>query len=481
VKLKGSYLQQESGQNPSVATRGPREASQRAMKPYSNLGRSSTLTRSAVAIEHTEDSNEESGMQPGRNGSAKATASTLLSPPKSGANVESSFKSSSLHFPGDDAAHSLANLAQRDLDAALQLLADRAQYITGAGGAAIALRRDGRNDMLCRASAGENAPELGTLLSAEFGLSGESVRSRQPLRCDDAERDPRVNREGCRQMGIASVVVMPIVHDDQVVGVFELFSGKANAFSDRDLAALKRLSEMVETAIKLVSADGSLPQAAVKNPAPGSRKPPQSSPPSDRVPQMQASGAVDVQSPKPPAAVSVPTASPAPERVKPAAPKKPLFWSAALNPVPEKDKDPSVAADRSHVPAVLRNLRKCQACGFPVSEGRILCVECEEKKWRGKLGTPAPKASPEPSMPVATPAVIAPSPDLANPQAPQLSSLLSVQRTIETSRTIGGMLDQTPVFSAGLAPSESWLSRNKYIVGAVLAIAGGIAAVVLFR
>src|SRR6202167_2603289 len=110
-------------------------------------------------------------------------------------------------FPGKDAGRSLAEMAHRDLDAALQLLAERAQYITGASGTAIALRRGEHNDMLCRACVGSNAPELGALLSTEFGLSGESVRTRQPLRCDDAERDARVNREVCRQLGIASVVV----------------------------------------------------------------------------------------------------------------------------------------------------------------------------------------------------------------------------------------------------------------------------------
>src|ERR1700716_3061272 len=150
----------------------------------------------------------------------------------------SSAPTPALCFPGEDGGHSLAEMAQRDLDAALQLLAERAQYITEASGAAIALRRNTQNDMLCRASAGSNAPELGTLLSTEFGLSGESVRTRLALRCDDADRDPRVNREGCRQLGIASVAVLPIVSDDQVVlGVFELFSGKINAFEERDLSA----------------------------------------------------------------------------------------------------------------------------------------------------------------------------------------------------------------------------------------------------
>src|SRR3954451_6217400 len=166
-----------------------------------------------------------------------------------------------MRFPGEDGGRSLGEMAQRDLDAALQLLADRAQYITGASGAAIALRRNGMKDMLCRASTGSNAPELGALLSSEFGLSGESVRTRKPLRCDDAERDARVNREVCRHLGIASVVVMPVVHDDEVLGVFELFSGKTNAFGERDLSAMQRLGEMVETAVRLAQLTVALPES----------------------------------------------------------------------------------------------------------------------------------------------------------------------------------------------------------------------------
>src|SRR3569832_2892936 len=45
-----------------------------------------------------------------------------------------------MRFPGEDGGESLAAWARRDLEATLQLLADRAQYITGGSGAAIALR-----------------------------------------------------------------------------------------------------------------------------------------------------------------------------------------------------------------------------------------------------------------------------------------------------------------------------------------------------
>ena len=247
-------------------------------------------------------------------------------------------------FPAEDGGRSLAEMAHRDLDAALQLLVERAQYITAASGAAIALRRGQHNDMLCRASAGSNAPELGALLSMEYGLSGESVRTRQALRCDDAERDPRVNREGCRQLGIASVVVMPIVNEEQVLGVFELFSGKPRAFEERDISALQRLSEMVETAVKHAVASESL--IAVEAPAGAESQPFEDaivietahteSPVTMMAPEvLQALPVKDIPPPelsKTESEETIPQEA-AQGKIKaepdPAA-KKPLFWSAAM-------------------------------------------------------------------------------------------------------------------------------------------------------
>jgi GAF domain-containing protein len=392
---------------------------------------------------------------------ARAETSTrLASGSHSSSNSASASRAASVRFPGEDGGHSLAEMAQRDLDAALQLLADRAQYITGASGAAIAIRRHGRNDMLCRASAGMNAPELGALLSTEFGLSGESVRTRQALRCDDAERDKRVNREVCREMGIASVVVMPVVNDDEVLGVFELFSGKANAFGARDVSAVQRLSEMVETAVRLAQAaenlperlklkmsaisgmaveevevevevlEGRVPEAPVvadfvlkrqvlqdpvlQDPVVdkavlGDRGPAEQGQSGAKAPVQKEDSTAALEalrhpktspetfpvispviSPETSAAISPETFSESSPKAcsetssEANPPKKTLFWSAALNPAAEADRA-AEEPDQSHVPPVLRSLRKCEACGFPVSAGRMLCVECEEKKWRGQL------------------------------------------------------------------------------------------------
>ena len=159
-----------------------------------------------------------------------------------------------VRFPGEDGGKSLAEIAQRNLDAALQLLAEQAQYITGATGAAIALRD--HEEMFCRASAGPSAPEVGSRLQVNSGLSGESVRTRETLRCDDAATDPRVNRESCEALGIASVVVMPLVRANEVIGVFELFSDKAHVFETRDITALERMGNMVFTALEHARSNG---------------------------------------------------------------------------------------------------------------------------------------------------------------------------------------------------------------------------------
>ena len=424
---------------------------------------------------------------------------------------------SSVHSVSDSASenigHSLAEMAQRDLDATLQLLAERAQYITGASGAAIALRNSGLNDMLCRASAGPNAPELGALLSAEFGLSGESVRTRSPLRCDNVESDARVNREGCRRLGIASVAVMPIVSDDEVLGVFELFSGKVNAFEERDLSTLQRLSGMVETAVRLVWTTQTWPAAAIGEFVGEVREVPAVDDDAEdsvldtkdsAVAPLTGTGVRDVADLVDAAPAKEVPAEPA---VRTIVAKKPLLWSAATSAAME----PPQKSDQSRLPPVLRNLRTCQACGFPISEGRALCVECEEKQWRGTLrnSATAPKqvstiiaatdsAISRSHRPMETPASSAaattakgnvnPKPVQPEPRVGTSSSAQDSGR--QNSRAVPssalpksdkGADDPLPFLSAGVSTSESWFSANKYILGAIVLVAIVVVVLTMLR
>src|SRR6267378_6083353 len=151
---------------------------------------------------------------------------------------------------GSSPANGGGNLEVAELDAALQLLAERAQYITGATGAALALSEG--EEMICRASAGTSGPAVGARLQVRSGLSGESISRKQLLRCDNAETDPRVNLETCRALGIASIVVLPLLRrSGEVRGLFELFSDHAYAFEERDLVALERMADLTLTALDL--------------------------------------------------------------------------------------------------------------------------------------------------------------------------------------------------------------------------------------
>src|SRR4029077_1647186 len=141
-------------------------------------------------------------------------------------------------------------LEETELDSALQLLVERAQYITGATGTALALPQG--EEMVCRASSGSSAPAVGARLQVRSGLTGESIARRQLLRCDNAETDPRVNLETCRALGIASIVVLPLLRrSGEIRGLFELFSDHPYAFEERDLIALERMADLTLTALDL--------------------------------------------------------------------------------------------------------------------------------------------------------------------------------------------------------------------------------------
>jgi len=146
------------------------------------------------------------------------------------------------------------NAVQRELEAgvydrpaALQLIAERALTFTRATGAAIALSAGA--EMICEASAGSDAPPLGTRLQASSGFSGECVRTGRCLRCDDSETDDRVDRAGCRALGVRSIVAVPIRRGNRVAGLLEVFSSQPYAFSPQDISVLQQLTGTILSAV----------------------------------------------------------------------------------------------------------------------------------------------------------------------------------------------------------------------------------------
>ena len=136
----------------------------------------------------------------------------------------------------------------QDLDAALQLIADRALGLTRATGAAVALA--GSENMICRASSGFDAPPVGAILQIGSGFSGECVRTGQLLYCEDSETDSRADKQSCKALGVRSMVAAPVRSDGVVVGILEVFSPSAHIFTDSDKDILQRLTKIVLQAIR---------------------------------------------------------------------------------------------------------------------------------------------------------------------------------------------------------------------------------------
>lgn len=157
--------------------------------------------------------------------------------------------------PGEDIEIYSAEL---DLEPAISAITERAQHLTGATGAAIALRAG--DEIVCRARTGRTAPDLGARLQTDAGISAEAVRSGEIMLCHDAERNPQVDLASCRRLGVRSILVSPLRHYRRTLGVFEVLSSSPGAFDESDVATMQLLSSMMVAAISRIS---SLHQARI--------------------------------------------------------------------------------------------------------------------------------------------------------------------------------------------------------------------------
>jgi putative methionine-R-sulfoxide reductase with GAF domain/uncharacterized Zn finger protein (UPF0148 family) len=377
-----------------------------------------------------------------------------------------------------DRSNGKQTLAGNELDSALQLLVERAQYITGATGAALAVPQG--DEMVCRASAGASAPAVGARLQVRSGLTGESIARRQLLRCDNAEADPRVNLEACRALGIASIVVLPLLRRDGAVrGLFELFSDHPYAFEERDLIALERMAELTLTALDLAEqsqtsaargmekaadtpAASSLLTAPVKNAAvpvvPSIVPPPSKSEGPDQRTVGQAARVVPASDPPVISVASGPT-------------------EAGVNSGP---------AALTSIPAAMLRVQKCGSCGFPVSEGRTLCLDCEKKESSRKEYE---KKQRKAEQAVLEQTAVQPA-STVNDRGPSVSpSSLAVSPTADglaadapTASAVSNSQEFVPAFLANAVPvKESWMANHVNLLAIIVLILGILVAVVVFR
>ncbi len=378
------------------------------------------------------------------------------------ARTERSFSTGAVGGVGDRAAGSQV-LEGTELDSALQLLVERAQYITGATGAALALPEG--EEMVCRASAGSSAPAVGARLQVRSGLTGESIVRRQLLRCDNAEADPRVNLEACRALGIASIVVLPLLRrNGEMRGLFELFSDHPYAFEERVLVAVERMADLTLTALDLAeqrqkSAPAVLPRREAEKPAEASAGAlpgllPKTLSELSTAGDVAQAFAIPLDGP-----VNAPLSNPAKPEVSPATvfPAEPPVSSSASDSAPVAEAVPAPAS----VPEAMLRVQKCASCGFPVSEGRTLCLDCEKKdSEKRSFEQKQRERELEKEEREAVP---------GEPEQGEMPAAASPEEFV-------------PAFLANaVPPQESWLANHVNLLAIFVLILGILVAVVVFR
>jgi hypothetical protein len=103
--------------------------------------------------------------------------------------------------------------------------------------------------MECRASVG-SAPDVGTQLRPDSGVSGYSMRTGEVILCDDAWSDSRVNTVIAQQMDARSIIIVPIFVEEKIVGLLEAFSRDTGHFRGSHVQQLQPFVDVLAEAIK---------------------------------------------------------------------------------------------------------------------------------------------------------------------------------------------------------------------------------------
>jgi len=139
-----------------------------------------------------------------------------------------------------------------DLDTVLEVVIKEAQNLVAAESASVLLHDPVKDELIFAATAGPGSKALrGMRVSAATGLAGWVLRARQPTLVRDAQSDPRFCNHFDTLTGLTtrSLLAIPLIHKESVIGVIEAVSQVEGVFSEGDRALLEALAAVAATAL----------------------------------------------------------------------------------------------------------------------------------------------------------------------------------------------------------------------------------------
>jgi diguanylate cyclase (GGDEF)-like protein len=136
--------------------------------------------------------------------------------------------------------------AAMNAEEVMQIAAERAVTLTSSSAALVALVEG--DDLVYRTVTGTIVPEVGARVPKGSSLAGRCLGDRRALRVDSAaELDAGAGPD--RIAGIASIACVPLLYGETAVGVLEIVSSRAAAFSDEDVETLRVLAQIIAIAL----------------------------------------------------------------------------------------------------------------------------------------------------------------------------------------------------------------------------------------
>ena len=130
-----------------------------------------------------------------------------------------------------------------DFHTALELIAERTHTITRADAVALGLLENGK--LVYRADTGDTAGQLNAPALITETLAAECFRSGKAMQSPETRSDTRIDRNLCRQLGVESLVAVPLRQEGKIAGVLELRAKRAHAFEAPDLRTCQLMSGLI--------------------------------------------------------------------------------------------------------------------------------------------------------------------------------------------------------------------------------------------
>src|SRR3954464_552663 len=130
-----------------------------------------------------------------------------------------------------------------DSETVMRVIAERSKTLTGASGAVIESVQG--DEVVPLLHIGTEARRL----KLNGSLSGLGVRTGELQRSDDTFNDPRIEHQAYRELGVRSLLVVPLRDEQRILGLLKVVSPEPNAFSDRHAKALRLLGGLMGAAL----------------------------------------------------------------------------------------------------------------------------------------------------------------------------------------------------------------------------------------